>query len=145
MTVNISCPHCNVTNRLPKSRLLDKPNCGKCKQAIFTGKPIELKNANFSQQMHKNELPVLVDCWASWCGPCVQFAPIFARAASELETKVRFVKLDTEAEQKIASQWAIRSIPTLILFKAGKEQARVSGVMPLAQLKQWLATNGVVI
>lgn len=141
--MNISCPHCNVTNRIPEERLHDKPNCGKCKQAIFTGKPLALTAANYNKQVLQNELPVLVDCWASWCGPCQQFSPIFDQAAAQFEPELRLVKLDTEAEQNIAAQLQIRSIPTLILFRNGKEAARMSGAMPLGQLKQWLNQQGV--
>ena len=145
MTINISCPVCNVTNKLPKSRLADKPKCGKCKSAMFNAKPLDLTAANFSKQVTANELPVLVDCWASWCGPCVQFAPIFESAAAQFEPYIRLLKLDTEAEQGIASKWGIRSIPTLILFQAGKEIARTSGVMPLGQFQQWLAQHKVSV
>lgn len=143
--MNISCPHCNVINRIPEERLQDKPNCGKCKQAIFSGKPVDLTAANYNQQIIKNELPVLVDCWASWCGPCQQFAPIFDQAAQNFEPQLRLVKLDTEAEQNIAAQLQIRSIPTLILFKNGKEAARMSGAMPLGQLQQWLRQQGIEV
>ncbi|MCJ8300056.1 MAG: thioredoxin TrxC [Pseudomonadales bacterium] len=145
MSINVSCPHCNVTNRLPESRLTDNPSCGKCKLAIFNGKPIALTSANYAKQVTSNELPVLVDCWASWCGPCVQFAPIFDAAAAQFEPNIRLLKLDTEAEQSIAAKWSIRSIPTLILLKAGKEVARTSGVMPLGQLKLWLQQHKVEI
>lgn len=143
--MNISCPHCNVTNRIPEERLQDNPNCGKCKQTIFTGKPLDLTAANYSKQVLQNDLPVLVDCWASWCGPCQQFAPVFDQAAKTFEPQLRLVKLDTEAEQNIAAQLQIRSIPTLILFKNGKEAARMSGAMPLGQLQQWLRQQGVEV
>mgnify|MGYP000191606479 CR=1 FL=1 len=143
--MNISCPHCNVTNRIPEERLQDNPNCGKCKQAIFTGKPLDLTAANYSKQVLQNDLPVLVDCWASWCGPCQQFTPVFDQAAKTFEPQLRLVKLDTEAEQTIAAQLQIRSIPTLILFKNGKEAARMSGAMPLGQLQQWLRQQGIEV
>jgi thioredoxin 2 len=141
---NISCPKCASTNRVPSDRLGDKPKCAKCKIALFQGKPIELTAANVATVLNHNEIPVLVDCWAPWCGPCKSFAPIFEQAAQQLEPKIRLAKLNTEDQQPLAGRWQIRSIPTLILFRAGKEVARVSGAMTLTQLKQWLAQNGVV-
>ena len=142
-TTNISCPTCQATNRIPTSRLTDKPQCGKCKAALFTGKPQDLTAANVAVVLNHNEVPVLVDCWAPWCGPCKSFGPIFEQATRELEPKLRFAKLNTEAEQNLGSRWQIRSIPTLILFKKGKESARIAGALPLKQLKQWLQDQGV--
>ena len=104
---------------------------------------MDLTAANFSSVINRNDIPVLVDCWASWCGPCKQFAPTFEQAANNFEPAVRLAKLNTEAEQGIASQWQIRSIPTLILLRQGKEIARTSGALPLAQLKQWLTQQGI--
>ncbi|WP_027858505.1 thioredoxin TrxC [Marinobacterium jannaschii] len=143
MAINISCPHCQVSNRLPEERLGDGPKCGKCKQVIFTGKPLDITAANISATLAKNDIPVLVDCWASWCGPCQQFAPVFNQAAQQFEPHLRLAKLDTEAQQAIAAQWQIRSIPTLILFRQGQEVARLNGAVPLAQLKQWLLQQGI--
>jgi thioredoxin 2 len=142
-TINITCPKCNATNRLPNDRLADKPKCGKCKAPIFNGKPIELSSANVAAVIKHNEIPVLVDCWAPWCGPCKTFAPIFEQAAGDLEPKVRLAKLNTEKNQQIAARWKIQSIPTLILFRNGKESVRVSGAMPLNQLKKWLSQQGI--
>ncbi|MFQ3248009.1 MAG: thioredoxin 2 [Arenicella sp.] len=142
-TTNISCPRCASTNRVPSERLGDKPKCAKCKIALFQGNPIELTSANVATVLNHNEIPVLVDCWAPWCGPCVSFAPTFEKAAQELEPRLRFAKLNTEDQQQVAGRWQIRSIPTLILFKAGKEVTRTSGAMSLSQLKQWLVKNGV--
>ncbi len=143
MTINITCPKCNTTNRIPKARLADKPSCGKCKKGIFNGTPTELTAANYTKLVINSELPVLIDCWASWCGPCQQFAPIFDQAAKTLEPNIRLLKLDTEAQQSIAAQWSIRSIPTLLLFKHGKEVARSSGAMSLSDLNNWLKAQGV--
>ena len=140
-TTNITCQKCNSKNRLPTERLGDKPKCGKCKQPIFNGQPVELSAANVAAVLNHSDIPVLVDCWAPWCGPCKSFAPIFTQAAAELEPRYRLAKLNTEQQQAIAGRWQIRSIPTLILFKAGKEVDRVSGALSLTQLKQWLAKN----
>lgn len=140
---NVSCPSCNAKNRLPSERLGDKPKCGKCKTPLFTGKVIALSPANIASVINHNDLPVVVDCWAAWCGPCKAFGPVFEKAAKELEPKLRFAKLNTEQQQAIAGRWKIRSIPTLILFRNGKETARMSGALSLAQLKLWLAQQGV--
>jgi thioredoxin 2 len=140
---NLSCPHCLVTNRIPAERLTDNPKCGKCKAPLFTGEPMTLDAANAGKVLGNTDIPVLVDCWASWCGPCRSFAPIFAAAAKELEPALRFAKFSTEENEQLAGQWGIRSIPTLILFQGGKEAARVSGALPLNQLKAWLQQQGV--
>jgi thioredoxin 2 len=136
--VQVVCPQCNAANRVPEERLGDKPQCGKCKKPIFLGRPMDLHPGNVGAILDKNDIPVLVDCWASWCGPCKSFAPVFERAASMYEPNIRFAKLDTEVVPSIAQRWAIRSIPTLILFKHGKEVQRMSGAMSLPQLQQWL-------
>ena len=141
--LQINCPNCMTTNRVPEDRLSDKPNCGKCKNLLFIGKPLELHPGNVAATLDKNDIPVLVDCWAPWCGPCKSFAPVFEQAAALLEPKIRLAKLDTEAVPSIAQRWAIRSIPTLILFKRGKEVKRMSGAMSLSQLQQWLGSAGI--
>ena len=138
-TTNISCPSCQATNRLPTERLTDKPKCGKCKSALFLGKPLTMTAANVGVMLNHNQLPVLVDCWAPWCGPCKSFGPIFEQAARELEPQLLFAKLNTEEHHVLANRWQIRSIPTLILFNDGKEITRMSGALSLAQLKQWLS------
>ena len=140
---SISCPHCLKSNRVPGERLGDGPKCGNCKKPLFNGKPMSLTAANAASLLNHTDIPVLVDCWASWCGPCRSFAPTFEKAAQELEPKVRFAKVDTEANQQLAARWQIRSIPTLILFKGGKEVDRVSGALPGPQLRQWLGQHGV--
>lgn len=139
----ISCPHCLKSNRVPSERLGDGPKCGHCKKPLFSGKPMSLTSANAAALLNHTDIPVVVDCWASWCGPCRSFAPTFEKAAQDLEPRARFAKLDTEANQQLAARWQIRSIPTLILFKAGKEVDRVSGALPGAQLRQWLGQHGV--
>ena len=137
---HIVCPHCGATNRIPKIRLTDKPLCGKCKKKLFTGSPIELNDQNFSRIITKSDIPILVDFWAEWCGPCKMMAPAFAEASSQLEPNVILAKLNTEHVQQTAAQFGIRSIPCLILFKNGKEFSRKTGAMSASQIIQWAQT-----
>jgi len=137
-TLHIVCPHCQATNRLPRARLGESPTCGKCKHPLFDGHPTALDAAGFERQIAASDIPVVVDFWAPWCGPCRTMAPHFERAARELEPHVRLAKLDTEAEQAIAAQYGIRSIPTLIAFRNGRELGRQSGALDAASLVRWV-------
>jgi thioredoxin 2 len=136
--IHVVCPACGAANRVPRARLGDGPTCGKCKQPLFDGRPIELDAAGFERQVTASDLPVVVDFWAPWCGPCHAMAPHFARAARELEPEVRFAKLNTEEERSVAARYDIRSIPTVILFRNGREVARQSGAMDSGNLVRWV-------
>jgi len=144
MTTNplhVVCPHCDGVNRVPAERLAEAPTCGKCQLELFTGKPADLASARFTKHIERSDIPVLVDFWAPWCGPCRQMAPFYEQATKKLEPHVRVVKLDTEANQDIGARYAIRSIPTLALFRNGREVARQPGAMDANNILAWVARN----
>jgi thioredoxin 2 len=133
----VICPSCATANRVPEDKLAAGGTCGRCGTALFRAEPIVLTAANFDAHAGKGDLPLLVDFWAAWCGPCQQMAPAFAAAAAQLEPRIRLGKLDTEAEAAIAARYAIRSIPTMILFARGREVARQSGAIPASAIVAW--------
>ena len=140
-SLHIVCPHCDAVNRVPQTRLSENPVCGKCAKALFDAHPVALTQQTFAKSITRNDIPVLVDFWAPWCGPCKMMAPQFEQAAGMLEPQVRLVKVDTEAEQMLGAQYGIRSIPTLALFKGGKEIARQAGAMGANDIVRWVQSH----
>lgn len=138
----VVCPHCHAANRVPAARLADGGTCGKCKAPLFAGQPVELDAANFDRHIGRSDIPVVVDFWAPWCGPCRSMAPAFAGAAKQLEPDFRLAKVNTEEEQALAARFGIRSIPTLALFRNGREVARQAGAMDQASLVRWVRRQG---
>jgi thioredoxin 2 len=138
--IHIVCGHCDSVVRLPSDRLDEAPRCPKCHNPLFEGKPINLTEASFDQHLERNDLPVVVDFWAPWCGPCIAMAPHFETAARELGHKFRFAKLNTQDEPSPANRFNIRGIPTMIVFRGGKEIARQTGAMDLRSLTRWLGS-----
>ncbi len=140
-TTHIVCPHCLTVNRLPTARLADGPNCGRCRKPLFEGHPIALTAADFDLFAARSDIPLLVDFWAPWCGPCRMMAPAFEQAAGQLEPRFRLAKVNTEEEPALASRFGIRSIPTLVLFRHGREVARQAGAMGARDILRWTLSH----
>lgn len=141
-SLHLVCPHCNTTNRVPADRLGAEPVCGRCQKALIDGHPPSLGEDAFEAQVAKSDLPVVVDFWAPWCGPCRMMAPAFEQASEQMKLRARFVKVNTDEEEAVSRQFAIRSIPTLAVFKGGREIARQSGAMSAGDLVRWV--NSVI-
>lgn len=138
---HIVCPHCDAVNRVATARLADQPVCGKCTRELFLAKPLDVTSARFARHIERNDIPVLVDFWAAWCGPCKMMAPAYHQAAQRLEPAIRLLKVDTEAVQDVAARYNIRSIPTLALFRNGREVARQPGAMDTASIIGWVQSQ----
>lgn len=139
--MHIVCPHCHTTNRVRKDQLSSAPDCGQCKKPLFQAHPVALDEAAFDKHIGRNQIPVLVDFWAPWCGPCRMMAPAYEQAAKTLEPRFRLAKVDTEAVPSLGARYNIRSIPTLALFKDGKEIARQPGAMGAADIVRWAQSH----
>jgi thioredoxin 2 len=135
---HIVCPHCHSVNRVPPERFADHPKCGACKAELFDGHPLELGASEFRTHIERSDIPVVVDFWAPWCGPCKMMAPAFAQVAAELGTRARLAKVNTEEQPVLASQYGIRSIPTLVVFQGGRELDRMSGALDARRLHAWI-------
>jgi thioredoxin 2 len=141
-SIQIVCPHDAAVNRVPIARLAESPRCGKCHEQLFAGEPFELSVSNFDRHLTQSQIPLLVDFWAPWCGPCRMMAPAFAKAAALVEPRLRLAKLNTEEEPALSARFAIRSIPTLVLFAQGRELARHSGAVTSAQeIAKWAVSR----
>lgn len=140
-SLHIVCPHCHTTNRVKRADLANTPDCGSCHQPLFTKHPIGLDEAAFERHISRNQIPVLVDFWAPWCGPCLQMAPAYEQAAAQLEPEVRVAKVNTEEAKSLGTKFNIRSIPTLALFIGGREVARQAGAMGAADIVRWTRSH----
>ncbi|MCA1989848.1 MAG: thioredoxin TrxC [Desulfarculus sp.] len=140
-SLHLVCPRCQAVNRVPAARLGQGPNCGKCHAALLEPHPLALDQAGFLRQVEKSDLPLLVDFWAPWCGPCRMMAPAFEQAAAALYPRVRLAKVNTEEQQALAARFGIQSIPTMVLFGGGREKARVSGAMAANQIVDWVRSQ----
>ena len=135
------CTHCGGLNNIPSNKLSNNPTCGKCQNPLYQGEPISMNGAQLTRAIEKTDELLVVDFWATWCGPCQQFAPTFKQAASQLEPNARFIKIETEAEQTISAKDSIRSIPTLVMFKNGQDIDPVSGALSIKDLTHWIKNH----
>jgi len=138
MNVNVVCPHCLKVNRIPKKESYAKANCGSCKKSLLDAKPVAVDADKLATFIANSEIPVVVDFWAPWCGPCLQMAPNFEEAALSMPLQAQFLKVNTEEQQALGAQYGIRSIPTLIVFKNGKQVDQLSGALSTARLQSWV-------
>jgi len=136
--MHVVCPHCTATNRVPDERLTEDPVCGRCGRAVLPGEPVELTDANFDAVASRTGLPIVVDFWAAWCGPCRMMGPHFEQAARQLKGRAVFAKVDSDANPRVSSRFAIRSIPTLVMLRGGREDKRMSGALQSGQIVSWV-------
>lgn len=138
MNVNVVCPHCLKVNRIPKKEQYTKANCGSCKRSLLESKPVSVNSGELNTFLANSDIPVVVDFWAPWCGPCLQMAPAYEEAALSMPLQAQFLKVNTQEHQALGGQYGIQSIPTLIVFKNGKEVERLSGALSAGRLQSWI-------